>query len=64
MVKSTLKVYKNENISKYGKLITNLKNELRTYKPKRIIPNNGSFILPYVALIMGFLGACRCVKLT
>ena len=35
MLKSTLKVYKNVNISVYGKLIAYLKSESRTYKPKK-----------------------------
>lgn len=35
MLKSTLNVYKNIDISKYGKLIAFLKSESRAYKPKK-----------------------------
>lgn len=35
MLKSTLKIYKNVDISKYGKLISYLKIESRGHKPKK-----------------------------
>ncbi|XP_031333961.1 uncharacterized protein LOC116163974 [Photinus pyralis] len=77
MVKSTLKVYKNVDISKYGKLISYLKNEARTHKPKKAktlerehvekfltqAPDS-KYLMIKVALVMGISGACRCDEIT
>ncbi|CAH1366188.1 unnamed protein product, partial [Tenebrio molitor] len=77
MLKATLKVHRNIDISKYSKLIVFLKSKSRTYKPKKakILESehikqflkeapDEKYLMVKVGLIKGVAGVCRCNELT
>ncbi|CAH1379251.1 unnamed protein product [Tenebrio molitor] len=77
MLKTTLKIHNNLDISKYGKMKAYLKSQSRTYKSKKAMVLekehieefllnvlNSEHLMTKTALLMRIFGACRCQEQT